>query len=251
MARTKYLGFGRAAHYGLEILHEDVNEGKPPTKEHLLTYFRRGMSHHKSHFTTQEYADMNAYGDQALSAYFDKYLVALDVKIKYHMEAKIDNVEYHGIPIKGVLDKVAVYKDYVEVTDYKTGNPTSHRNKPKLYASNAKYPDGGDYWRQIVFYKILCDSDRRHNWNMTSGTMDFLEPDRKTKDFHQTKYNVSPEQIEIVGEQIKSTWKGIQNHDFEKGCGEEDCYWCNFVKNDYVGTNIPEDEEMQVEDIDM
>jgi len=250
MARTKYLGFGRAAHYSLEILHEDINEGKEPKKENLLTYFHKGMSHHRSHFTTQEYEDMTAFGDNALGAYYDKYIGSLNTNIKYHMEAKIDNVEYQGIPIKGVLDRVAEFKDYVEVTDYKTGNPTSQRNKPKLYAPTSRYPEGGDYWRQIVFYKILCDSDQRYGWDMTSGTMDFIEPDRKTKEFHQTTYHVSPEHIEIVGDQIKSTWQGIQNHEFEKGCGEEDCYWCNFVKNDYIGSGMPEDEELQVEDIE-
>jgi DNA helicase-2/ATP-dependent DNA helicase PcrA len=34
----------------------------------------------------------------------------------------------------------------------------------------------------------------------------------------------------VVGSQIKNTWDRIQAHDFYTGCGNEKCYWCNFVK---------------------
>lgn len=235
MARTKYLGYGRAIHYALEYFHRDLNDAKNPDQETLLKFYRIGMKHHRAHFTAIEYRDMIALGEQILPKYYQNYLLHPDDNVKkYELEVKIDHAEYEGVPIKGVLDRVAVLKNQVIVTDYKTGNPTGQHTRPKLSAPSDKKPEGGDYWRQIVFYKILLDSDRRYNWNMATGIMDFVEPDKKTEQFTQKKYTVSPEQIRIVGDQIKSTWKNIQEHKFDKGCNEDDCQWCDFVQNDYV-----------------
>lgn len=252
MARTKYLGFGRAVHYALEVFHRDLNESKEVSQSSLLQQFEFGMRQHRSHFTKEEYASMTTYGKIVLKKYYNKYLVdEAKLNLKYGLEVKLENAVYDGVPLKGVLDRVTIHKDFVEVTDYKTGKFANA--KSKLSTPGGRYPEGGDYWRQIVFYKILLESDKKHNWNMTSGTMDFVEPDQKTDQFDQTKFVVSDEQINIVGEQIKETWKNIHDHKFEKGCGEDDCRWCNFVQNDYVmdsslleSEEYPEPEPVQI-----
>lgn len=238
MARTKYMGFGNAAHFALEQFYKDLGKGLSPTLQTLHSYYASGMSRHKSHFTTKEYNELSAHGRQILEAYFNTYLTNLPTNIRYELEVKIDHVEYEGIPIKGILDRVNVYKDYVTVTDYKTGNPFKSYNKPKLQAPSDRHPLGGDYWRQMVYYKILCNSDLKRQWNMTSGAMDFIEPDRQTGQFHREEYHVSPDHIDIVGDQIQSTWNAIHKHEFEQGCEAADCYWCNFVKNDFIGGSM-------------
>lgn len=235
MARTKYLGYGRAIHYALEYFHRDINEEKNPDVESLLKYYRIGMKGHRAHFTELEYKNMTALGEQILPKYYEKYLSKLEDGVQeYGLEVKVDNAEYGGVPIKGVLDRVAIKKDQVIVTDYKTGNAKGQHTKPKMSTPSDKHPKGGDYWRQIVFYKILLESDRRNSWNMVTGIMDFVEPDKKTGEFTQKSYAVSEEHVRIVGEQIKETWANIQGHKFDKGCNEDDCQWCNFVQNDYV-----------------
>jgi len=193
------------------------------------------MNHHRAHFTTEEFRDMNVYGNKILTAYYDAHLQSLDPAVKsYELEVKIDRAEYNGVPIKGILDRVDVYGQQVIVTDYKTGNSTAPRTNSKLRPPTEKHSKGGDYWRQIVFYKMLLNSDKRYNWDMIEGIMDFVEPDRKTGDFKRKKYVVSEQQIEIVGEQITQTWLDIRDHKFDKGCGEDDCQWCNFISNDYI-----------------
>lgn len=235
MARTKYLGFGRAIHHALEYFHHDLNALKKTGKERLIHYFKEGMNNHRAHFTAEEFKDMTAYGVQVLEKYFDARLASMPTNVqKYGLEIKIDNANYADVPIKGVLDRVEVRKDSVVVTDFKTGNPVSSYTKPKLKAPTDKNPNGGDYWRQIVFYKILLESDRKYGWNMTTGIMDFVEPERKTDKFHREKYIVTKDDMEKVGAQISETWTKIQAHEFEKGCGEDDCPWCEFVRNDYV-----------------
>jgi DNA helicase-2/ATP-dependent DNA helicase PcrA len=56
-----------------------------------------------------------------------------------------------------------------------------------------------------------------------------------------------PEHEAVVEKQITETWNKIQDHDFYKGCGKPDCYWCNFVKEHKLYTAMHEIEEEQQE----
>jgi DNA helicase-2/ATP-dependent DNA helicase PcrA len=233
-ARNKHMGFGRAIHTAFQLFFEDLNNKKEGSKDSLISYFTKGMKAHKSHFTTKEYEDMMAYGEMTLEKYYNFYFSDPQLPKAYHLEYKIDNAEYHGVPIKGVLDKVEIFENYVNVSDYKTGSFEKTDTRNKLKAPFETMPEGGDYWRQIVFYKILLDSDKKYNWDMTSGDIDFIEPGKKSGEFLRKKLVVSGPEIEIVGEQIKEAWKDIHNHKFNQLCEDERCYWCNFVRNDYV-----------------
>ncbi|HEU0064134.1 MAG TPA: hypothetical protein VFQ58_03850, partial [Flavisolibacter sp.] len=46
--------------------------------------------------------------------------------------------------------------------------------------------------------------------------------------------------IDLVKEQIKTTWNKIQQKDFYTGCGKEDCHWCNFVKTNKLAIALHE-----------
>ena len=46
----------------------------------------------------------------------------------------------------------------------------------------------------------------------------------------KAKILISREDISIVKKQVKDTYAKIMKHEFTLGCGEEDCKWCNFVK---------------------
>ena len=239
------MGFGRAIHRAFQLYFEDIDKGVSGDAATLIRYFSQGMGEHKSHFTAKEFDDLMAYGEMSLKKYFAFYMTGISLPKSIHLEYKIDNAECRGVPIKGVLDKVEIFKDYVEVMDYKTGNFENVDTKKKLRAPDEKKPYGGDYWRQIAFYKILLDSDKKHNWTMTSGDIDFVEPSKKTGEFSRKSYVVSPDDLEVVGDQIEQTWKNIHDHNFNQLCDDERCYWCNFVRNDYVFS-----EELEVDNLE-
>jgi DNA helicase-2/ATP-dependent DNA helicase PcrA len=120
------------------------------------------------------------------------------------------------------------------VIDYKTGNIDNAREQ--LKGPNEKNPNGGDYWRQAVFYKILL---RHHpkNWQVTSAEFDFVEPNKK-KTFEKIAIEMTEADITTVQQQIKMVWDKIQQKDFYTGCGKEDCHWCNFVKNNELAVAL-------------
>ncbi len=232
-ARNSNMGFGRAMHKAMQLYFDNIKDDKKPNKDDFLKYFERGMLESVSHFTDKEFKKLSEYGKLVLGLYHKEYLENLELAKDYGTEIQIDNVEWESVPLKGVLDLVVIHKDHIHVVDYKTGNGFS-ADKSKIKKPTASNVHGGDYWRQMVYYKILTDSDRKYNWKMISGEMDFLEPKRGTSEFTKTQFTISPTDIEMVGEQIVETWKNIHDHNFNNLCENEKCYWCNFVRDEYV-----------------
>ena len=230
-ARSENMGFGNAMHFALySLFHEMVKSPKKafPSKEEFFEFFKKGMKNYHSHFSDKEYQRRTDYGRELLPELYDYYINKWEKVVA--VEYRINNAEVDGIPVTGALDKMEFDGFKVNVVDYKTGSPDS--GKKKLNAPGEKDPMGGDYWRQIVFYKILLDNDRTGRYDMISGEIDFVQKDSK-KNFVKEKIYVKPEDIKLVLGQIKDSYSKIMNLEFEQGCGEEDCRWCNFVKYNY------------------
>jgi len=147
--------------------------------------------------------------------------------------------EYNGVPISGKLDQVAVYDDHLEVIDYKTGRYDS----AKLKGPIGEEDPGGDYWRQIVFYKLLLNGDDRLKQPMRKGVMDFVEAQKDGR-FQRREFTVEGFEVDIVGDQLKSVYDKIKNHEFDKGCGDEQCKWCNFVNENMPVSALTVEEDV-------
>ena len=137
----------------------------------------------------------------------------------------------NGVPIKGKIDKLEFSGNEVNVVDYKTGDyEKTKKDLKKFDRPNERNPNGGDYWRQAVFYKILLDNYKQKSWQVVSTEFDFVEPNRQ-KEYFKEKIMITAEDMTTVTQQITDTWIRIQNKEFYTGCGKEDCKWCNFVKD--------------------
>ena len=233
-ARNAYSGFGTAMHGALHHFFLNINKTGEAPLDNLQFHFKENMKAFRSNFTDKEYESFMTHGLRTLEALHKHKIKEWSQGQKFAVEAKLENAEYKGIPIKGFIDKIEIYEDYVHVVDYKTGDPTKAKTKAKLKEPSERDPNGGDYWRQIVFYKILLDSDKKENYNMVTGEVDFIEPDTKTGEFSNSKYAVQPEEMDIVGTQIVETVENIKNYKFDTTCKDEDCMWCNFVKDNYT-----------------
>jgi DNA helicase II / ATP-dependent DNA helicase PcrA len=163
------------------------------------------------------------------------------VRTEVPMEALLDEV-----PIKGFADKIQYWGNDVEITDFKTGSlDKSNRRHEFAEQGHPKKPEGGNYWRQAVFYKILFDRQKGKTKELRSIQFHYIEPNDK-KNFDIRKVIVTPEGEEFVKHQVKETWEKIRQHDFYKGCGKPECDWCNFVKDHKIYVQMHEVEEMDV-----
>jgi DNA helicase-2/ATP-dependent DNA helicase PcrA len=234
--KNEAMEFGSSVHYALERLFKKMQEDKNvfPTKEEFIKDFNWYMRRHRESFTKEQFDRRLEYGEEVLSNYYEKYLHRWNKIVV--LERTIKNVVVNGIPLKGKLDKLEFTGKEVNVVDYKTGDVDKAREK--LKPPNEKNPDGGDYWRQAVFYKILLDHYNR-DWQAVSSEFDFIEPDKK-KNYRKEKIYINPEDITSVTQQIKTVWDKIQQHDFYTGCGKADCHWCEFVKTNNMAIALHE-----------
>ena len=236
--KSETLEFGSAMHFAIQRLFEKMqnHEQKLFHKESLVEDFSWYMVRHRENFTKEAYERRLEYGEEILNNYFDTYagswnkIVAVERNIQ---------VVYQQIPLKGKIDKLEFNGKEVNVVDYKTGDATSKWTKEKLYRPGERSPNGGDYWRQAVFYKILVDNYEDKQWRVNSVTFDFIEPD-KQRQYHTERIDIGPGDIETVKQQIVKVWEKIRARDFYTGCGREDCDWCNFVKNNKLAVSLHE-----------
>ncbi|GGB12452.1 DNA-dependent ATPase [Puia dinghuensis] len=230
--------FGSAVHFALQRLFEKMKQHVAeqfPSKLEMLTDFEWYMRRHREIFTKEAFARRMEYGLEVLANYYDKYLHSWNKVVS--VERNIRNVIVRGVPLKGKLDKLEFQGKEVNVVDYKTGDVDKATDK--LKPPSAKDPNGGDYWRQGVFYKILVDSYEQKDWKVASTEFDFVEPDKK-KEYRKVKIVITPEDITTVTQQIMQTWEKIQRREFYTGCGKPDCHWCNFVKTNNLAVALHE-----------
>ena len=242
--RNEATEFGSAVHHALDQLFKKMQTGNNifPSKEIFISDFEWYLHRHRENFTKEQFARRLEYGHEVLTNYYDTYINQFNKIVS--VERSIRNVILEGVPLKGKLDKLEFDGNNINVVDYKTGNyNTAKKIKKSFDAPNEKNENGGDYWRQAVFYKILIDNNVSNpNWNAVSAEFDFIEPDEK-KVYRKEKLLISSEDITTVKEQIKTTWQQIQNKEFYKGCGKEDCRWCNFVKTNELAIGFEDEDE--------
>ena len=237
--------FGSAVHYAIERLFKKMQDGgqeKFGSKDELMADFEWYMRRHRENFTQESFARRMEYGEEVLSNYYNKYINSW-VKV-VAIERNIKGVVVDGVPLKGKMDKLEFDGKNINVVDYKTGD--IDKALPSLKGPNDKKPEGGNYWRQAVFYKILIDNYTLKDWKVISTEFDFIEPDKK-KEYRKEKIIITPEDTNVVREQIADTWDKIQAKDFYTGCGKEDCHWCNFVKTNDLAIALHDMEDIQEE----
>ncbi len=224
--------YGTALHDAMWKFFEKMMEhpkNEFGTVDELIKLFRGEMFKNKGSFSESGYTYNLQRGEKNIADLYRQQVDTWPKNVK--LEMNIDAVDYDGVVMRGFLDRVDIISPTVaEIVDYKTGNTTSM--KAKVGKPTAKYPEGKQYWRQLIFYKILLENARDANYKVLSAKIASLEPNDKDQ-FDEYVVKISPEDEALVGGLIKETWNNIHAHKFEEGCGEDFCTWCNFA-NDHL-----------------
>jgi DNA helicase II / ATP-dependent DNA helicase PcrA len=225
--RSESMEFGSAVHHAVEKLFQKMQDGKQdtfPSLEHFIEDFVDYMVRNREFFTSEAFERKIPYGKDILTSYYNTYVHSWNkvVSVERNIRTTIN-----GVPVKGKIDKLEFDGNKVNLVDYKSGR--YEKAIPKLAPPGEHNPNGGDYWRQAVFYRILLDNYKQKNWQVVSTEFDFIEPD-KQEVYHKEKIVITPADVTTVTQQIVTVWEKIQQKDFYTGCGKRDCKWCNFVK---------------------
>lgn len=246
VAKNDSLSFGIAVHYALERLFKKMQEDPDkrfPNVVELVEDFNKMMWREQDAFTELQYNRRKELGEKILTDYYNHYIDSFNKVVS--IERNFNNIQVVGVPIKGKLDKIEFDGTTCKVIDYKTGNP-DYSISHELLPPNEKNTDGGNYWRQMVFYKILLEASPaayEGGWKMGSGIFDFIEQSEKKDQFVRYEVPIGPDDVQVVATQIKNSYRRIMNHEFNQGCEQEDCRWCTFVKtHELHAPEIPEQE---------
>lgn len=241
------LAFGSAVHYALERMFKLMKErnGIFPTKEEVIDIFNTSLYVERESFTPVQYDRRSEQGKTILAEYYDKYINTFATNVE--IEFKISRYQLDGVPVTGKIDKMEIDGGDCVVIDYKTGDPDKYSNQLTAGPSE-KEPLGGDYWRQMVFYKLLIENYPEKPFKVSMGIFDYIEKGKKSNEYKRIRVPMTAADEETVRAQLKDSYIRIMNHEFDKGCGKPECYWCNFAKK-YELVRPAEDEFVEIDDI--
>jgi DNA helicase-2/ATP-dependent DNA helicase PcrA len=227
--KSDALAFGSSVHYALERmfkLMKDKNGVFPPVEDVIQAFYSELYREMES-FTPIQYERRKEQGETILTEYYNAYASSFVTNVE--IELRIPRYSLDGVPVTGVVDKLEIDSDSYTVIDYKTGDPDKSSSQYTA-APNEKEPLGGDYWRQMIFYKLLLENNPEKHRKVVRGLFDYIQRGNKSNEFRRIEIPFFEQEELIVRQQLKSSYASIMNHEFDKGCGKEDCNWCNFAK---------------------
>lgn len=217
-AKTKSQSFGTAVHRALQDLYSK-SHGSNPSKTEFLDRFQYHLN--REILSKKDYLSALEQGQNTLNEYYDHLMSQPQTSVLLEYDFAGHGVTVDGVPLTGKIDKVEVLSAEARtahIVDYKTGNPDSS-NKDK----------DDSYRRQILFYKLLCDSSPKFPYQMQSGSIDFVQKSPKQNQFIRTSYPLAAQNLTELRQTIRSVYDDIQNLQFLTPddfavCGE--CEWC-------------------------
>lgn len=246
------------ASYGIAIhntLHKILNfaifknKNVLPDILFVLDTFVVEMKKQRYHISQQAYKECLELGNRHLPMYYASRKASWSKTLQEATiltEKSLKNVEWQGIPMTGVVDKLlflpSEYGLKLHVVDYKTGKLKEQR----LQSPTEANPYGGTYWRQLIFYKILIDNSNIATNKVSSAEIDYLTPNEDNIFPSKTIY-IENQEVLTVERIIKEVYTSILKHDFAEGCGKPTCKWCSFAKRNLTPDSFA-DEEIELLD---
>ena len=252
--------------YVLQVPQLESVSGLYGTAVHraLQTYFNRMRIHPENVFPhptilpalfETEWATLRAFippedfshrlelGKQHLLAYAKAHQSSWTKDVR--IELNLRQVELDGVPIQGKIDKVEMLDaTTVRLVDYKTGKADAK----KWRGPTDREPLGSLYWRQMAFYHLLFQASRQGNYVVQSSMLSFVNPDRKGQ-FAEPEIRFNTSELEDMRKLVKDTYVNIQQQNFYTGCGESNCSWCQFAKDNALWADLSNPDEEALDDV--
>lgn len=218
---SKHQQYGSAIHDALKTFFDVYATGKDLGIEALIGFFGDALSKHVHDAVLRE--ELYAKGSAALTAYVDTFNGTWPRELKN--EYTVYGVELPftegTLTLTGKLDKIEFTDTHrVTVVDYKTGKPKS-RNALMGLTKDAD----GDYYRQLIFYKLLLDRMDDGMYQMETGAIEFIEPEHGV--CRKETFTITTEETIELEQLIARTASEIYNLTFwNKRCENADCEYC-------------------------
>ena len=132
------------------------------------------------------------------------------------------------VPIHGKLDAIVESGDQVDVFDYKTRQAMSVNAIKGLTKDSS-----GDYFRQLVFYRLLLSDEPRWKGRNIVPSLVFVKPDDKGRCPIVT-VPIAAEDTDAVKKQIQSVIGSVWTGEIaDSKCSDPACEWCGLRRLAY------------------
>lgn len=232
---NQFTVFWKVYHRTLELFYlKYKNENQIPEKSYLTSTFKYLVE--KEFLSNEEYEKIIEKWIEWLSWYYDLYSKSSQIPLFLEYNFRSKWVIFENIPITWVIDKIEIawnsekinnwnltgqftlFRESINLIDYKTWKSKT-LNQIKWLDKNwnkKETPWEGNYFRQLLFYKLLCEMDYETNskYEVSWLSIDFVE----WKDNIYKKINVdfSDEEYSFFKEELNDSREKMTNIDFWK-----------------------------------
>ncbi|MDP3661582.1 MAG: ATP-dependent DNA helicase [bacterium] len=212
--------YGQAIHAALAAHFAARSRDADKSFAEIFRTFENALR--RTHLAERDFKAYLAEGKKELKGYLASQKFPRTSWNEYRVAGVFLPVGDKKLELTGNLDKVEMLSNgSVAVVDYKTGKPRT-RNELLGKTKNSD----GNYYRQLVFYKLLLDEYKKRGWNMSRGAIDFIKPE-KSGSYRHEEFGITDGEVRALKTQITEVASQILNLSFlQNGCGEKDCDWC-------------------------
>lgn len=214
--------YGSMVHFVLQrYFNIWKKDGRRPARRVLLSEAKWYVMRR----TSLTRADKKRYlsrAEDAFRAYWNSHLQNSPPALEVEFSFKKRGIKFKNIPITGKLDKIEKIQGPgrgVRIVDYKTSKAALSVNAIKGRTKSSR----GEYWRQVLFYRLLLDSDPALGYQFDEAAFDFVETGRRVLlDVPDDEYQAFKELVQAAGQRIREL--NFTDTSLTKPC--QRCYYC-------------------------
>jgi hypothetical protein len=201
---------GTAIHDAIRHYIVQLKQGNPLTEEQLISYFKTSLTTLSA--SQRDLTTLETNGSLILSGYYRQRMQSWSGARE--AEVVIPNMYFDtDISINGKIDMIELLpKNEVVVYDFKTGKMRSTHKE--------------DYFRQLVFYKLLLSVYKKGQYTMNTGIIEYVET-ALDGELRSESHIISDTDVAQVKDEVRQMRDAVLSLSFwDTTCDDPACDYC-------------------------
>ncbi len=224
--RGYYLLLGTAVH---DTIREYISQKKNNVlwgENELIHYYKETITHYSA--TEKDLTVLLDKGSEIIKSYYQKRMKDWDTNRESELIIPKMYLD-EDISINGKIDMMVLEKNNVVVVyDFKTG-----KAKSRNALLGGTQTQNKDYYRQLVFYKLLLSLYKKGQFKMREGIIEFVES-ALDGEIKSDSFIIEEIEVKNLIEEIHVMKNSVLSLSFwDKRCGDVECEYCRLRSHFY------------------
>ena len=232
---NEYTIFWKVYHRVLELSTMKKQKWETVSLNSMLESFEYLIS--QQVLTAEEKQRLSEKGREGLTGYAEIFNNNPHTPLHTEYNFRGRNITFQWIPLTGKIDKIeeiqsssdensvnlpegqhSLFTQNVAIVDYKTGGIKTPGNIKWVdrYGNTKPWYEHGKYYRQLMFYKLLCENDTELSrlYNVSEFALDFVEG--KKWEYRYQPIEIEGDDYEAFKVLVEKTWKDMNDLEYWK-----------------------------------